>query len=111
MVCLALNSYKLLLENVLLRYVSINIVNEHLTGTLQSFLKMGHAMPYKTNKDLSAQVAHHLPFRAQTIFRKAFNNALEEYGTEEQAFKVAWAAVKKMYKKGQDGMWVKKTQS
>lgn len=54
-------------------------------------------MPYKVNADLPASVREHLPEAAQTIFRNAFNNALKEYGNEEQAFKVAWGAVKRDY--------------
>jgi len=46
-------------------------------------------MPYTTNADLPPAVSKHLPEHAQNIFRKAFNRALDEYGTEEQAFKVA----------------------
>lgn len=37
-----------------------------------------------------------------------YNNAHEEYGNEEQAFKVAWFAVKKEYEKNNEGNWVKK---
>jgi cation transport regulator len=33
------------------------------------------------------------------------NNALKEYNEEEKAFKVAWAAVKRDYEKGDDGNW------
>lgn len=66
-------------------------------------------MPYKTNKDLPASVTDHLTQEhAQTIFRKAFNNAYQEYETEEQAFRVAWAAVKKEYEKNDKGKWIKK---
>ncbi len=65
-------------------------------------------MPYKTNKDLPKNVSDHLPGTAQTMFRKVFNSAHKEYKTEEQAFKVAWAAVKKSYKKDTKGKWVKK---
>lgn len=36
------------------------------------------------------------------IFRAAFNNAQEEYQEEEQAFQVAWSAVKRKYQKGDD---------
>jgi len=63
-------------------------------------------MPYQTNSDLPSSITNNLPEHAQTIFRKAFNNALKEYGTEEQAFKVAWAAVKKTYIKNAQGIWV-----
>jgi cation transport regulator len=65
-------------------------------------------MPYKTNADLPKSITEHLPDHAQSIFRKAFNNAHEEYGNEVQAFKVAWAAVKREYEKNEAGAWVKK---
>jgi len=60
-----------------------------------------------------------LPEHAQHIFRKAHSNAVKEYknpnkrrggakeDVEEVAHKVAWAAVKKEYKKNGD-KWVKK---
>lgn len=65
-------------------------------------------MPYDSNADLPDSIKNHLPEHAQSIFRKAFNNALPHYGTEEQAFKVAWGAVKKEYEKDVHGHWVKK---
>lgn len=65
-------------------------------------------MPYHANADLPAQIREHLPAHAQDIFRKVFNNALEEYGNEEQAFKTAWAAVKRKYEKNDKGIWVEK---
>ena len=56
-----------------------------------------------------------LPEHAQEIYRKAFNNAWDEYedpderrgqaSRDETAHKVAWAAVKKVYAKGDDGRW------
>ncbi len=65
-------------------------------------------MPYSTNEDLPQSITNHLPEHAQTIFRKAFNEAHKRYGTEEQAYKVAWAAVKHEYEKNEKGAWVKK---
>ena len=65
-------------------------------------------MPYQSNDDLPAQVKDNLPSHAQTIFRKAFNSAHEQYDNEEQAMRVAWSAVKKEYEKNDDGDWVKK---
>lgn len=65
-------------------------------------------MPYKTNDDLPENIRTHLPEHAQTIFRKAFNNAYDQYDDEVQVFKVAWAAVKKEYEKNDAGEWVKK---
>ncbi|WP_413167364.1 ChaB family protein [Capilliphycus salinus ALCB114379] len=62
-------------------------------------------MPYQQLQDLPESVRSHLPKHAQEIFRAAFNNAEEEYETEEQAFKVAWSAVKQKYEKGEDGNW------
>ena len=66
-------------------------------------------MPYKSNKDLPPRIRGVLPQGAQTIFRKAFNNAYKQYkGNEVRSFKVAWAAVKKVYMKGPEKKWVKK---
>jgi cation transport regulator len=57
-------------------------------------------MPYASNDDLPASVRNHLPQHAQDIFRKAFNNAWRTYGAREEiAHRVAWAAVKKRYRK------------
>lgn len=72
-------------------------------------------MPYKNNQDLPDSVSNHLPKHAQDIYREAFNHAYKEYkdpskrknntSHEETAHKVAWAAVKKKYKKDSDGNW------
>lgn len=51
-------------------------------------------MPYATNADLPPAVRK-LPADKQTQWREVFNAALEQYGDEATAFKVAWAAVKK----------------
>jgi cation transport regulator len=61
-------------------------------------------MPYATIDDLPPAVRH-LPVHAQEIFRAAFNAAWDNYGDEETAFRVAWAAVKKRYRKCGDE-WV-----
>jgi len=62
-------------------------------------------MPYATREALPDRVRLHLPEHAQEIFVSAFNNALEEYGSEATAFRVAWSAVKKKYRKHGD-RWV-----
>lgn len=65
--------------------------------------------PYDKNIDLPKNIKDVLPSKAQTIFRNAFNNALKSGKTEEQAFKIAWSAVKKQYKKDKDSKkWIKK---
>lgn len=74
-------------------------------------------MPYRTNAELPDSVKNVLPEHAQDIFRDAFNHAWDEYADpvkrkgnssqEETAFRVAWAAVKKIYEKVGD-RWVKK---
>ena len=60
-------------------------------------------MPYEANEDLPASVRQHLPPHAQDIFRAAFNHAWVEYKNrtdqEEIAMRVAWAAVKRRYRK------------
>lgn len=72
-------------------------------------------MPYHKNEDLPEQVTGVLPKHAQDIYREAYNNAFDQYkepekrrgkeSREEAAHKVAWNAVKKKYKKGDDGNW------
>ncbi len=56
-------------------------------------------MPYAINDDLPASIRNHLPQHAQSIYREAFNHALQTYGAEDTAFRIAWAAVKKRYQK------------
>lgn len=68
-------------------------------------------MPYTTNEDLPTSIKGSLPPHAQGIFRAAFNSAWTSYGKtdpahrEEIAHRVAWAAVKRRYRKLQ-GQWV-----
>ena len=60
-------------------------------------------MPYSTNEDLPASVAHHLPPHAQDIYRAAFNHAFAAHAgdprQEEAAHRIAWAAAKRSYVK------------
>lgn len=75
-------------------------------------------MPYETRADLPDSVKDSLPAHAEEIYREAFNSAWNEYdeankrrggaSREETAHRVAWSAVKKVYKKNADGDWVKK---
>lgn len=68
-------------------------------------------MPYASIEDLPPTVRTHLPPHAQDIFRAAFNSAWEGYGArepwrrEEIAHRVAWAAVKRRYRKAGQ-VWV-----
>ncbi len=64
--------------------------------------------PYTSIEDLPSNIRAHLPVHAQEIYKEAFNNALEQYGNEQTAFKVAWSAVKKRYEKNNYGQWVQK---
>ncbi len=68
-------------------------------------------MPYADIADLPASVRSRLPVHAQEIYMKAFNNAWCEYAEREDrevvAHKVAWAAVKRIYRKVGDA-WVRK---
>ena len=74
-------------------------------------------MPYESRKELPEQVKDNLPVQAQSIYRKAFNNAYDQYSDsgerrgdssrEEVAHKVAWSAVKQKYTKEED-QWIKK---
>jgi cation transport regulator len=75
-----------------------------------AILSWGRAMPYPSNDDLPPSVRRHLPHHAQDIYREAFNNAWKQYAgqrQEEASHRVAWAAVKKTYRK-QGEAWVRK---
>jgi cation transport regulator len=66
-------------------------------------------MPYASITDLPENLRGLLPRHAQEIYRSVFNSALEQYGEEERAAKVAWAAVKGKYRKDvKTGQWVQK---
>ena len=71
-------------------------------------------MPYRTNFDLPIPVQKHLPAEAQSIYRASFNHAWQTYERnsrrEEIAHRVAWAAVKKRYRKAGD-VWVPKQEA
>lgn len=75
-------------------------------------------MPYTSVDQLPESVKNSLPKHAQDIYRSAFNSAWSEYGPghaterrnpkddpEEVAHRVAWAAVKKKYKRIEEGAW------
>lgn len=56
-------------------------------------------MPYKTNKDLPDPIKKALPEAAQNIYRGAFNGSAAQNMAEKQSHAIAWAAVKRKYKK------------
>jgi len=56
-------------------------------------------MPYRRNDDLPPPVRRALPDHAQDIYRAAFNSAWEQYGGDAVAHRIAWAAVKRKYRK------------
>ncbi|MCD5746789.1 putative cation transport regulator ChaB [Klebsiella pneumoniae] len=75
-------------------------------------------MPYRSKQELPDSVQHVLPAHAQEIYKEAFSSAWDQYkdkderrddaSREETAHKVAWAAVKNSYEKGDDDKWHKK---
>ncbi len=75
-------------------------------------------MPYKSTRQLPDSVRDNLPQHAQEIYKEAFNSAWDQYkdphdrrgdaSREEAASKVAWAAVKQQYEKGENGNWTRK---
>jgi cation transport regulator len=66
-------------------------------------------MPYRTIDDLPASVRGHLPPHAQEIYVAAFNNAWQQHARdldgEAAVHRIAWAAVKRGYRK-QGDRWV-----
>jgi cation transport regulator len=77
-------------------------------------------MPYKSISELPDSVRDNIPKHAQEIYKEAYNSAWEQYedaedrrgdaSREETAHRVAWAAVKRDYEKGDDGKWTKKAE-
>lgn len=67
-------------------------------------------MPYDSNQDLPPAVTDNLPDAAQSIWRSAFNSAIEQGQSEESAFRIAWNAVKDAgYYQDDNGNWRKRT--
>jgi cation transport regulator len=65
-------------------------------------------MPYQSNEDLPPSVRNHLPSHAMDIYREAFNHAwLHHLGDETTPHRIAWAAVKRSYRKLGD-RWVRR---
>lgn len=64
-------------------------------------------MPYSSISELPKGTSK-LPKHAKEIYLAAFNSAHEQYDEEATAHATAWAAVKRDYKKNDDGKWVKK---
>jgi len=72
-------------------------------------------MPYERLGDLPDSVRDNVPRHAQEIYLEAFNSAWDQYADpderrddasrEETAHRVAWAAVKQKYEKGDDDRW------
>ncbi len=51
-------------------------------------------MPYPTNRDLPANIRDRFSEAAQSFYRIAFNSALQWYGEEEKAHRIASSAVR-----------------
>lgn len=72
-------------------------------------------MPFNKKSELPKGVKDVLPPKAQDIWKEAYNSAYDQYqdpdkrrgddSREEVSAKVAWSAVKKEYKKGDDDKW------
>jgi cation transport regulator len=65
-------------------------------------------MPYSSNDELPHSVRNHLPEHAQDIYREAFNHAWRSHPSDEATpHRIAWAAVKRSYRKDGD-LWVRR---
>jgi cation transport regulator len=51
-------------------------------------------MSYQTNRELPQEIRDQLSETAQHFYRVAFNSALQWYGDEARAHKIAWNAVR-----------------
>jgi cation transport regulator len=55
---------------------------------------MPNQMTYQTNQELPADVRDRLSDSAQTLYRIAYNSAIQWYGDETKAHQIAWNAVR-----------------
>jgi cation transport regulator len=67
-------------------------------------------MPYKTASSLPESVRNVLPLNAQKIYMEVYNHAWQNYASpgkrRDAAARVAWAAVKRKFKKDEKtGQW------
>jgi cation transport regulator len=66
-------------------------------------------MPYQSIDSLPASVRAELPTEGQRLYRNAFNSAWQIYAdfTDREPFchRIARLAVRRSYRKGQDGIW------
>ena len=66
-------------------------------------------MPYKIKGDLPEAVKGNLPSGAQDVYMAAFNFASKKKGLDDaKASQYAWGAVSRVYKKDDNGKWIKK---
>jgi cation transport regulator ChaB/phage I-like protein len=63
-------------------------------------------MPYNSIKDLPENTKN-LPLKAKQIFMAAFNQAMKDSKSDEEASKIAWSAVGNAGFKKKDGQWIK----
>jgi len=71
-------------------------------------------MPYKNISELPDPVKSVLPPDAQKLWMDAYNRADKDrkrFPTESRRAEYAWGTVKKVYKKGPSGKWIKKSLS
>ena len=68
-------------------------------------MKGARCRTYKQITQLPDSVKNNLPKRAQEIYKEAFNSAVEQYGEEDRAHRVAWSAVENKYEKNEKGNW------
>lgn len=61
-------------------------------------------MPYRSTRELPDSTKK-MPAHAKRIWMSAFNAASKQYDKEEQAFAVAFAAVKRLYRQDDKGTW------
>jgi cation transport regulator len=52
------------------------------------------SMAYRINQELPKEIRDRLSERAQNFYRAAFNSAIQWYGQEDQAHRIAWSAVR-----------------
>lgn len=69
--------------------------------------KIFEQAPYKKISELPDNVKNVMGKSLQRIWMDVFNKAINRYGDEDIARKVAWSVIKKIARKNKDGKWVR----
>ena len=65
--------------------------------------------PYTNISELPKSVRDNMTKSLQRTFMRVVNKALDQYDSEDKAFRIAWSVIKRISKKNKAGKWVRKS--